>query len=283
MGKLVLIIVLAVLAIVLVAAIRGKSPSVVFMEIIKKIKEIFQKSGKSVPKPPVPEVTTPKDAYPIIRHGEGNGTIGITILKMLQISDDAKVICEHQLLTRAFNDENDQMVGISVSRPDAENAGINLYGKLDGNKKYDMNDRDTYNAFTVNSGAITLGVDEDGFYGQVTNKNAVVYVVDDNNTEKVSYDEMFDIKDGTHVLIGNQWLKFAIPVAPTIPKEKAQNVFRTNPVTITASADKTDDEDSIGKKIIGARKPVAKTVVVPKTVKKENIVTYGFPNAEDDF
>ena len=104
------------------------------------------------------------------------------------------------------------MVGISISHPGADTDGIVLHGKKRKDNTYDEKDPSTYTALTVNTDAVRIGCDDKGFYGEVTNKRATVYVgTNEKDMKEIKYGQTFDIKDGTYLLIGRQWLYFSKP------------------------------------------------------------------------
>lgn len=207
MEKLILITVLVAVAIVLVFAIKGKK-------------------FKNISIPEIPDIKNLKHITGIISWPKSNGLTGdndntviLPALHMHQLAPNKKnsLYYTHDItLDQMYS--GDKMVGVSVSHPGANSNGIKLHGKRKKDGSYDKHDKATYAALTVNTNAIKIGTDEDGFYGWVTNRNAKVYIVNENNkTVAIQYDKTFDIKDKTCILIGHQWLYFTFPQIPSFP------------------------------------------------------------------
>ncbi|MBQ7090164.1 MAG: hypothetical protein IJN82_03520, partial [Clostridia bacterium] len=115
-----------------------------------------------------------------------------------------------------------KMIGISLGHPcyekDEENHSISLFGRKTKNK-FNQQDPDTYNAFTVRSNSIVIGFDDKGFYGEVIHPDVVVVRYENNgNSEEFKCSEFFEIKPDPNVRfrIGKQYFGFKDPFA-TVP------------------------------------------------------------------
>lgn len=280
MGKVVLIIVLGIIAVVLVATICGKNPMDVFKGLVGKLVRKNDEGDYTVI-PPEPDKTQ-------LGNGSGN-TIIVPVIKMVQVGTDGNVYYTHEISNNDFYDEKDNYVGIPISHPGADCDGIKLKGTVNKRGQYDIKDKDTYNALTVNSYAITLGSDDDGFYGQVTNPKSTVYVVDENKQKvKLSYGDQFEVNDGTYVLVNYQWLYFCFPEIPSMPGMIIPDVAIPDAQPKEPVQSIVDDvKRHIGERVISGRKnnknDVPKTRVHNDKVQPEKKVTYGFPLEEDDF
>lgn len=203
MDNVILIVVLVSLAIVLAAASNKEG--------IFGIAENYKKR-KNIPTAILPEKQSS-------RKKEG-GTIILPDLELHQLNDDNSVFFTHEISKHDMFDEDGDMVGMPVSHPGSDCDGLILFGKKKKDGSYDEKDPSTYAALTVNTRAISIGYDEQGFYGEVTNPNARVYKVVENKTQAVPYREFFEIADGTYILVGLQWLCFTTPVLPEFPGKK---------------------------------------------------------------
>lgn len=104
--------------------------------------------------------------------------------------------------------------GVSVSHPGAVTEGLCLTGVENEFHQFDMSEGSpTYIAMTVPTDAIFIWKDADGYYAEVTTDKAIVYAINEatGKYEPVPYEELISITDGTSILIGKQWLSFAIP------------------------------------------------------------------------
>ena len=205
MDKIVVVVILVVLAIVLSAAISRKS-------VAKFIKDLNVKKH-----------------IPIAKISDGfhtgtkkrSGTILVPDLELYQLNADGTIFHKHSIAKRDVYDEKGTMIGLAISHPGADCDGIVLYGKKKKDGTFDDKDPGTYAALTVNTGALRIGHDSRGFYGEVTNSNARVYIAtEDKKTKALLYGEQFDIVDSTYILVGNQWLYFSTPSLPAFPGAK---------------------------------------------------------------
>lgn len=184
MDKIILLVVLATIAICIALAIKGKTLPDFFSEL---------------PKPPV---NPSKFVVP-------NGTVVVPDMYMCQLDQDGNTIHAFELNRRMMHDGQD-MVGITVSHPGAKSNGIILKPQNRYNQKKDV-------SMTVNTDAIRIGYDSKGFFGEVSNPNARVYVSKEGKKPVlIKYNSQFEIQDNTYVLIGNQWLQFSFPGLPSI-------------------------------------------------------------------
>ena len=208
MSKVIAILVLTVLSLVLAASIFGVDLS----EVMRKMSSNKRKPTKDLP-------TVNLEGY--------RSTITFADLKCMQLRDDGSVFFEHEINESDMYNQN-EMVGIALSHPDANSDGIKLHAKK-RNGKYDMSDSCTYNSFTVNTEAIRIGVDDTGYYGVVTNPKAKVYTgTNENDIVEVKFEDTFEIKNGTYVLIGYQWLYFKkVDIKATFPGAKNIQPKRT--------------------------------------------------------
>lgn len=137
------------------------------------------------------------------------GTIATGDLIVKQLLPNGQVYKEHCLM------ENQIVLnGVSVSHPGAVTEGLCLCGVENEFHQFDMREGSpTYIAMTVPTDAIYIGKDADGYYAEVTTDKAIVYAVNEKTGkyEPVPYEEFISITDGTSILIGKQWLSFAIP------------------------------------------------------------------------
>lgn len=137
------------------------------------------------------------------------GTIATGDLIVKQLLPNGQVYKEHCLM------ENQIVLnGVSVSHPGAVTEGLCLCGVENEFHQFDMREGSpTYIAMTVPTDAIFIWKDADGYYAQVTTDKAIVYAVNEKTGkyEPVPYEELISITDGTSILIGKQWLSFAIP------------------------------------------------------------------------
>lgn len=184
MDKLILLVVLVTIAICIALAIKGKTLPDFFSEL---------------PKPPV---NPSKFVVP-------NGTVVVPDMYMRQLNQDGTTIHAFELTRRMMHDGQD-MVGVTVSHPGAKSNGIILKPQNRYNHKKDV-------SMTVNTDAIRIGYDAKGFFGEVSNPNARVYVSKEGQKPVLlKYNAQFEIQDDTYVLIGNQWLQFSFPRVPSI-------------------------------------------------------------------
>lgn len=262
MDKIIFVIVLAVLAAVLVAAIKKES-----------ISEFLVNLGRKWKKPTLPKSIKIEDA-------PGTETILLPDLELHQLTDDGTSVYKHSIRRRDMCNKEGEMIGLAISHPGADHEGLHLHGEKKKDGSYDTKDPGTYAALTVNSGAIKIGYDEYGFYGQVTNQNARVYeVTSDKQTKIVPCGGQFNIVNGTYVLIGKQWLYFATPDLPEFPGAKTiDHGSETKPATSGPDRVPTVKLDKSG--VMKRRDPAVKAENTQSAPKSKSYVSFRFPSDE---
>ena len=250
MDKIIVIVVLIVLAIVLAAAISKKS-------VFKFIKDLNAK--RRIPNVRLGDIPSEENDF-----DKKSGTILVADLEMHQLNADGSSFYKHSITKKDMQNSEGEMVGLSISHPGANSDGLILFGKKRKDGSYDDKDASTYAALTVNTEAVRIGYDANGFYGEVTNVNARVYeIVEEKKTKLVQYGETFNISDKTYLLIGNQWLYFTAPSLPAFPGARIAGQFTTenhaNNGTPEVPTVKVQEPAGMKKRETGTRiaKPVA--------------------------
>ncbi len=197
----------AILSLVAIAALKGKSIIALLSPVFAK----FSKEEKKEPPEPVEDKKNPKKE-PI--------TLSPTILKGYVLNSDGTAAQSFNICDNNIYDEHGNNVGFTISRP-SETVGIKegehrlfLDAPRDKKGNFNFNDPATRRSFTVHTDAVTIGQDENGFYGTVSNpKVKSIYVVNNKNEPKikVKYGDTFDVNHGTYILVGSQWIYFEIP------------------------------------------------------------------------
>lgn len=182
MTQIITVVVIVLLILVVAYAIRGKS---IFTDI-NRVKEKINK-GK-------PGNVPPKTKLPY--------TDQVALLYMHQLDKHGKSIYVHEI-DYGMIVKDDEMVGVTVSRPNADSDGIRLYARKNETKDP---------AFTVNSDAVYIAMDDVGFYLQTCNPRARVFKLG-KNKELINVPNgcSVAITDGTRIRIGAQWLLFKEP------------------------------------------------------------------------
>lgn len=166
------------------------------------------------------------------------GTIATGDLIVKQLLPNGQVYKEHCLM------ENQIVLnGVSVSHPGAVTEGLCLCGVENEFHQFDMREGSpTYIAMTVPTDAIYIGKDADGYYAEVTTDKAIVYAVNEKTGkyEPVPYEEFISITDGTSILIGKQWLSFAIPTVnfPGLRSSRSTAAGEIVPPTVKNGAER---------------------------------------------
>lgn len=166
------------------------------------------------------------------------GTIATGDLIVKQLLPNGQVYKEHCLM------ENQIVLnGVSVSHPGAVTEGLCLTGVENEFHQFDMREGSpTYIAMTVPTDAIFIWKDADGYYAQVTTDKAIVYAVNEKTGkyEPVPYEELISITDGTSILIGKQWLSFAIPTVnfPGLRSSRSTAAGEIVPPTVKNGAER---------------------------------------------
>lgn len=187
MTQIITVVVIVLLILVVAYAIRGKS-------IFTDINRVKEKINKDKPGNVPPETDPPND---------DDRTKQVALLYMHQFDKSGKSIYVHKIdYGKIFKDG--EMVGVTVSRPNADSDGIRLYART-----YDENDP----AFSVNKDALYIAMDDKGFYLQTCNPRARVFKLGENNELiNVPYECSCSITDGTKICVGEQWLLFKKPI-----------------------------------------------------------------------
>lgn len=166
------------------------------------------------------------------------GTIATGDLIVKQLLPNGQVYKEHCLMENQIVPD-----GVSVSHPGAVTEGLCLTGVENEFHQFDMREGSpTYIAMTVPTDAIFIWKDADGYYAQVTTDKAIVYAVNEKTGkyEPVPYEELISITDGTSILIGKQWLSFAIPTVnfPGLRSSRSTAAGEIVPPTVKNGAER---------------------------------------------
>lgn len=210
MEKIVVIVVLLFVAVALVFAIRKKSLIRFLIELVTE---------------PVEEEQAPAEQE---EAGAGffvtnTGTIVQPHLLIEILNDDGSVFFRHPVMKQDMRNEAGRVIGLLINPAGSDAKGLALHGKRRANGSFDESHLATCAALHIPVGAVRIGYDEKGFFGEVSDRDVRVFEYN-GAYKRLCYGDQFEIDpEGaeTKLLIGNLWLRFTVPAIPAFPGAKA--------------------------------------------------------------
>ena len=123
-----------------------------------------------------------------------------------QLDAYGRVLATHTIDSKSEFFEKGKMVGVPILKPDENRRGLLLTAKMI-NGEYDMEDDDTYAAFTVPHEALLVCMDEEGLFLHI-GMDSKVCVGHENKMIQMEENDQIPLTKDLYVLVGSQYLKF---------------------------------------------------------------------------